>query len=142
MESVQLKSFLKATGHSMHLIPIPEEEAKSIIEQWGKPNSPKDNFIFPIITNSMDEAEQIKTYMQSLARTRKVVKQIAVDLGWDQDINFMTARHSYGLLLQGNDQPLHVIQRALGHKDPKTTQHYLDSLQETKLNELASLTEI
>ncbi len=113
---------------------------KSIIEKWGTKPETADQYIFPILKNEMNSAQQLVAYKQATKMCSKMVTKIAKSNNWDINISFMTARHSFGNLLQKNNQPMHVIQQALGHSDPKTTMHYLSDLQEEKLTEISNFT--
>ncbi len=117
------------------------KNARDIINKWGNADKKKLNFVFPILTEEMDLKRQMITYRQLNQMVSKTSNLIAEEKGWPYRVTFLSARHSFANLLQTDEQPLHVIQQALGHTDAKTTQHYLRNLEEAKLKQLSSLTE-
>jgi integrase len=116
--------------------------ASRIIVRWGNKPRNKDSYIFPIITQDMTPERQIAAYQQTVKMSGQMIKNIGEANKWKGQLNFMSARHSFGNLLQKSNQPLHVIQRALGHTDPKTTEHYLQDLDVSKMYEIAELTKL
>jgi integrase/recombinase XerD len=117
------------------------KHAKAIIEKWATERKTGNEYIFPVLKVEMDPEEKFRRNKQATQNTRKLIKRIAEEKGWEFPINFMSARHSFGNRLNKNKEPLHVIQQAMGHSDPKITLHYLEDLEEEQQIYISSLTD-
>ncbi len=117
------------------------KNALEIIAKWGNADKKKNNFLFPILTDEMDVKTKFRTYRQLTKMISNTSTIISNEKGWPFEVKYQHARHSFSNLLQTEEQPIHVIQQALGHSDYKTTEHYLRSLEESKRKQISSFTE-
>lgn len=63
------------------------------------------------------------------------MKQIAAIANIDANLSTYTSRHSYAIILKNFVVNIALIGETLGHSDLKTTQIYLDSFDNRKIDE-------
>lgn len=116
------------------VIPLPAP-AKKILLKYGTKGKDKDSYIFPFYDNTMDEKRKHDTARQILKNIRKWVNRIGEDLGFEEKVNFQSARHSFATISRNAGVDIEYISKALGHNSLKTTDKYLDSFEEKKIRE-------
>lgn len=112
--------------------------AIAILKQY-KPitGGKKENYVFPILNSEKHiSASQIDN------RIEKINKQINKDLKTIADktkigfhLTTYVARHSYATIMKRSGVSTSIISESLGHHSEKTTQIYLDSFENTVLDE-------
>lgn len=122
------------------LITIPlNEDIVNIINSLGKDGLP-DDFVFPIIDNSMSEERQDAVIRQKI----KIINKWLVKLCEANKLPPMTsywARHSYASLLRKSGVATEMIRELLDHSDLRTTENYLKRFEvdeKRKVNEKAA----
>lgn len=107
------------------------ENVKQILNYFSHDNNPHpDNYIFPILKiNIHNTPTQIEDRIHKVnKRVNKALKLIAKELEIDINLHFYIARHTMASTLKRSGQSVTVIKEIMGHEDEKTTQIYLDSL--------------
>jgi integrase/recombinase XerD len=113
-----------------------QPELKRIVEKYGT-NGKKGDYIFPIFTKDMTEANR-KVRVQNFAKVvREGMQKIADDLKIDEKINFMVARHTYSTRLMRSSAPLKYISDSLGHKSLSTTENYLGGFDQKEVEQFS-----
>jgi integrase/recombinase XerD len=118
----------------LHLLP----EALEIIERLGNSSRKPNDFIFPMLDNSMTPDRLNRTKCRHNRETNKRLSKIGKKLGFDVHLCLNLARHSFATLLKLQESPIAFISEAMGHKNSKTTEHYLKSLPDKNLKQLSS----
>lgn len=95
-------------------------------------------YIFPILNHTIH-----KTNMQQYNRNKKVIlkvnrylKKISQMVGVEVNLTTYVSRHSYVTVLKNSEVNIVLIGGTLGHSDLKTTQIYLDSFENSQINEV------
>lgn len=111
------------------------ESAMKIIDKHNC--SSTTGYIFPILDNSIH-----KTEIQKYNRIHKVMRKVNVALKEiskeiNQEINLTTyvARHTYATVLKRSGVNTSIISESLGHSSEKVTQIYLDSFENSQIDE-------
>lgn len=115
------------------------EDLQNIIDKWGTKNKSPNDYIFPVMDDSMSPLEQ---YSLVTAFTRFIndnMKKITARLGIDKKITTIVSRHSFSTQLKRSGVSTEFIQEALGHTDKKTTENYLDSFENAVKKEYAGM---
>lgn len=102
-------------------------EAKAIIERWGTQPQARDNFVFAVLPAEVTPAKEMELIHQMTKQVNKYIGRIAEAVGIQQHVTTYTARHSFATVLKRSNAPISFISEALGHKDMRTTENYLDS---------------
>jgi integrase len=124
---VRQKTERTAQSRKEICVPITTHLQK-IIERWGNPSLP-DNYIFPILSGDEDAFKlkyKTKYFTRAINRRMGV---IGINLGIG-NISTYTARHSFATVLKRAGINIAYISESLGHKDLKTTEHYLSKFEQ------------
>ena len=108
--------------------------AKGIIERYEGLNG---EYIFPILNDAIN-----KTVEQQFRRIKKItyvvnknLQKIGDKIGLSINLTSYVARHSYATVLKNSGVNVALISETLGHSDLKTTQIYLDSFENSQIDE-------
>ncbi|MDE5852284.1 MAG: site-specific integrase [Alistipes sp.] len=111
-------------------------EAQAIIDKYAN-TLITDNYIFPILNPTVHKTER-----QRKDRIKKVLKsvngelrKIGNELGLVFPLTTYVARHSYASVLKHAGVDVSLISESLGHADLTTTQIYLDSFGNDRIDE-------
>lgn len=102
-------------------------EMKVIIQKWGNTNKSSENYIFPHLKGDETPEEEKTRILTFIGNCNKNMKIIAKKLKINKSISTYTARHTYASVLKLRGANIAYISESLGHKDLKTTEHYLAS---------------
>ena len=115
------------------LTPITE----AIIAKYKQEKSEEDDYIFPILDRNNHKSEQ-----QIHNRLHKVLGHINRELkGWSKRLSISpplttyVARHTYATVLKREGVNVALISESLGHSNIQTTQIYLDSFENSQIDE-------
>ncbi len=111
-------------------------EALRIIERYSKTHA-QDGYIFLIL----DKREH-KTERQILNRVHKVLKKInahlnelGTEIGLNIPLTTYVARHTFATVMKRSGVSMELISESLGHSNLTTTQIYLDSFENSQMDE-------
>lgn len=97
-------------------------------------------YMFPFASSEYEDKWELEDDKNSLnASVNTYLKRIAILAGIDKKVSFHVARHTFAHLMKKHQAAkgqsnIYTIQQALGHKDIKTTQMYLASLEDEAVN--------
>jgi len=127
-------------------------KAINILNQYKKDESKQTDYIFPFLDSNADYAiaitqDEISTMSRTLNEKRlsristnnallnKYIKKVAKQVGITKTVSMHVARHSFATILKRSGVNIAIISEALGHSDLKTTQIYLDSFENSQIDE-------
>ena len=112
-------------------------KAVSIIEKYSRSEHSSDDYIFPIL----DRRKHV-TPQQIFNRTHKALRKVNRELkvlgemiGLQIPLTTYVARHTYATVLKRSGVNIAIISESLGHSDLSTTQIYLDSFENSQIDE-------
>jgi site-specific recombinase XerD len=112
-------------------------EAIEIIKRYNQ-NRKAENYLFPILDNTIHitATQKQNRIHKVLGKIDKYLKDIA-KIAKLHDVNLTTyvARHSFATILKKSGVNIGLISEALGHSDIATTQIYLDSFENSQIDE-------
>lgn len=113
------------------------EPAKVILEKYTHKDHSPDDYIFPILKRGMHLTEQQinDRVHKALVRANRFLKQMSKQLGLSTPITTYYARHSFATVLKRSGVNIAIISESLGHSDLSTTQIYLDSFENSQIDE-------
>lgn len=91
-------------------------------------------YVFPIIRTT-NKAQSYKQYLTALGCYNKYLKILSAKTGLSTNLSSYCARHSWATAARNHNIPLSVISAGMGHSSEKTTQIYLDSLENSILDQ-------
>ncbi|MDF9830674.1 site-specific integrase [Parabacteroides sp. PF5-6] len=119
----------KKTGQEIDVRLTPE--IQEIIDRFA-PEVKNSPYVFPIIRDKGKGA--YRQYENALQKQNCLLKKIAELAGIHKPVSTHCARHSWATAAKYNNFPIAVISEALGHTSERTTQIYLDSLDNSVLD--------
>lgn len=115
----------------MNIKVIVTDEMKTIIKSLGNSEGNDNNYIFPIIDANMDVKKmdsKIHIRNKSINETLEVICR-KLDIA--PKITLSMARHTFANALKQEGVNIAFIQESLGHGSSATTEHYLNSFENT-----------
>lgn len=116
------------------LINLPlSSEALSALEAWKHTGS---NYLFPILS-SVHKTEQMRLNRlhKVITKANNALKQLGEHLQLPVKLTTYVARHSFATVLKREGVSTSIICESLGHSSEKVTQIYLDSFENTQIDE-------
>ena len=112
-------------------------KAAEIIEKYSRSGHSSDDYVFPILDKRVHITPQ-----QIFNRTHKVLRKVNRELkvlgemiGLQIPLTTYVARHTYATVLKRSGVNIAIISESLGHSDLSTTQIYLDSFENSQIDE-------
>lgn len=95
------------------------------------------DYLFPILDNSihLTAEQQIRRIKKVTYVVNKNLKKIGIAIGLSIPLTTYVSRHSFATVLKRSGVSIAIISEALGHSDLKTTQIYLDSFENSQIDE-------
>lgn len=120
------------------LINLPlSSEALSVLEAK---NSIGGNYLFPILSPShKTELMKLNRLHKVITKVNRVLKQIGEELNLPVKLTTYVARHSFATVLKREGVSTSIICETLGHSSEKVTQIYLDSFENSQIDEALAL---
>ena len=112
-------------------------QAKEILAKYSKPDHDEQEYIFPILNRSIHKSEQQihNRVHKVLVHVNKGLREWSYQLGLKTLLTTYVARHTYATVLKRSGVNIAIISESLGHSDLSTTQIYLDSFENTQIDE-------
>lgn len=104
-----------------------EPSIREIMERYRK--KVHATYVLPVICSD-NEQEAYRQYQNKLRYYNKMLKKLSELLGDNIELTSYTSRHSWASVAHKRNVPLAVISDGMGHNSEKTTQIYLDSMNE------------
>ena len=131
----RIRYIRKKTGKE---ISFPLSDAgKAIIRKYSKPDATNADYIFPILDRKIHRTE-----MQRKNRIHKVIGKVNPCLaeigrmaGLETHLTTYVARHTFATVLKRSGVNIAIISESMGHSDIATTQIYLDSFENSQIDE-------
>ena len=111
--------------------------ALEIIGKYRKHDARQDDYVFPILDRRIHKTETQKRdrIHKAMKATNHALKRIGENLGIPIDLTTYVARHSYATVLKRSGVSTAIISESLGHSSEKVTQIYLDSFENSQIDE-------
>lgn len=107
------------------------EELQTLIDFYNEENS---DYLFPIIIKKETDILQYQQIVDARKRYNKRLKEVARICDIKENLTSYVSRHSFASLAKNNDIPLQAISQMMGHTSIKTTEIYLDSLNNDRID--------
>ena len=130
--------YTRAKTKKQIVIPL-QEESMRIISKYSAYSVEQSNYIFPILSSFHKTEIQIANRLYKvLAKVNKALKHIGLELGLPIKLTTYVARHSFATVLKRAGVSTSIISESLGHSSEKITQIYLDSFENSQMEEALS----
>ncbi len=114
-----------------------QEEVQRIIDKYSIDNAKANDYILPILDRKTHKTEQQKynRIQKVLGQVNRNLKIIGQRAKIDITLTTYVARHSYATILKRSGVNTTIISESLGHSSEKVTQIYLDSFENSQIDE-------
>ena len=111
--------------------------ALEIIDKYRKTDARQDDYVFPILDRRIHKTETQKRdrIHKAMKATNHALKRIGEKLDIPISLTTYVARHSYATVLKRSGVSTAIISESLGHSSEKVTQIYLDSFENSQIDE-------
>ena len=131
----RIRYIRKKTGKEISF-PI-SDVGNEIIRKYSRPDATNTDYIFPILDRKIHRTE-----MQRKNRIHKVIGKVNPCLaeigrmaGLETHLTTYVARHTFATVLKRSGVNIAIISESMGHSDIATTQIYLDSFENSQIDE-------
>ena len=123
------------TGKEMNCRLMPQ--AQEIVEKYSRAEATEEDYIFPILDIGTHKTEQqiFNRLHKVLVQVNRELKEWSKRLGLKTKLTTYVARHTYATVLKRSGVNIAIISESLGHSDLSTTQIYLDSFENSQIDE-------
>lgn len=130
--------YIRAKTKKQIIIPL-QEKSKEIISNYSASSANRSGYIFPIFSAYHQSGVQKANRLHKvLAKINRVLKHIGEELDLPIKLTTYVARHSFATVLKRAGVSTSIISESLGHSSEKITQIYLDSFENTQIDEAFS----
>ena len=135
MEDDRIFYYRHKTGKAMTCRLHPK--AIEIITKYVRTEAMTEDYIFPILDRHVHITEQQihNRVHKVLIHINRELKEWSNRLGLVTKLTTYTARHTYATVLKRSGVNIAIISESLGHSDLSTTQIYLDSFENSQIDE-------
>ena len=122
------------TGKKINM--LLSDDANMIIQKYEE-QLIESGYLFPILNRNIHKSDTQKYNRRKkvLLKVNNALKEIAKTTGVKANLTTYVARHSYATVLKNSGVNIALIGETLGHSDLKTTQIYLDSFENSQIDE-------
>ena len=112
-------------------------ETLRIIEKYSNHEHTEEDYIFPILDRRIHVTEQqiYNRIHKVLTKVNRNLKELSTMIGLKTPITTYVARHTFATVLKRSGVNIAIISESLGHSDLSTTQIYLDSFENSQIDE-------
>lgn len=131
----RLQYIRQKTGKKINL-PL-QPKAQDIINKWISPFWDNDDYVFPILDKLVHKTPQQKhnRIHKMIGKVNLNLREISTLTGVSAYLTTYVARHTYATVLKRSGVNIAIISESLGHSDLATTQIYLDSFENSQIDE-------
>ena len=101
-----------------------------IIHRYERSESP---YLFPVVRPEADAAEAYRQYRRGVCRYNRLLKRLGRLVGCSASLSSYAARHSWASQASASNVGLGVISKALGHTQLRTTQVYINDVNDSEV---------
>lgn len=130
--------YIRAKTKKQIITPL-QEKSKEIISNYSTSSANRSGYIFPIFSAYHQSGVQKANRLHKvLAKINRVLKHIGEELDLPIKLTTYVARHSFATVLKRAGVSTSIISESLGHSSEKITQIYLDSFENSQIDEAFS----
>lgn len=131
--------YTRAKTKKQIIIPLQEKAMEIISNYYSVSTAKGSDYVFPIFSElHKTEVQKANRLHKVLAKINKALKHIGEELGLPIKLTTYVARHSFATVLKRAGVSTSIISESLGHSSEKITQTYLDSFENSQMNEALS----
>ena len=120
------------------LISFPvQPPAMAILQKYSKTGQTDEDYLFPVLDRNRHVTQtQIRDRIKKASKAiNNALRKIGKQLNLPIDLTTYVARHSFATVLKRSGVSTSVISESLGHSSERVTQIYLDSFENSQIDE-------
>ncbi len=107
-----------------------KDEMQEIVDKHGVTDT---QYLLPIIET--EDGTERRQYLNKMLSVNRKLKSLAKRLGIQTSLTLYVARHSWASIAREKNVPTSIISKGMGHDSETTTEIYLSSIQNSKVDE-------
>lgn len=124
--------YTRRKTHKLIKLPL-QSKAQEIIKRYQQNGT---HFLFPILSEFHKSLQQQSNRVHKvISKVNERLKVVGKELGIPINLTTYVARHSFATVLKREGVSTSIICESLGHSSEKTTQIYLDSFENSQIDE-------
>ncbi len=124
--------YIRRKTHKLIRLPM-QPKAQEIIERYHNNGA---LFLFPIFSDfHKTEKQQRNRVHKVITKVNKRLNDVGKELELPIDLTTYVARHSFATVLKRSGVSTSIICESMGHSSEKVTQYYLDSFENSQIDE-------
>lgn len=124
--------YTRRKTHKLIKIPL-QLEALELIKRYA---DSENKYLFPILNAfHKTELQRANRVHKVISKVNKQLKEIGKELNISIDLTTYVARHSFATVLKRSGVNTAIISESLGHSSEKVTQIYLDSFENSQIDD-------
>jgi len=125
-------SYARRKTHKLISLPL-QSKVIELIDKYSDENS---KYLFPVLSPfHKTEQQKANRVHKAISKVNKALKSIGKELKLPIDLTTYVARHSFATVLKRSGVSTSIISESLGHSSEKITQIYLDSFENSQIDE-------
>lgn len=127
---------LNTTKERIEVIQVPIiDYVVYMFNKYGNEDKHPDNYVFPVLNNDMTAYDKQRAIDNFIRYVNQHLKPISNDLQLPFKLTTYFARHTFSTLTVQSGKPLEYVQKALGHKNKRTTENYFSGFEDDTLHD-------
>lgn len=112
-------------------------DALTILKKYMRQDAEGEDYIFPILDRKihLTGQQQYNRLQKVRSKINKILKIMGKELKINIKITTYVARHTFATVLKRSGVDIGIISESLGHSELKTTQIYLDSFENSQIDD-------
>ncbi len=111
---------------------------RDILAVWGNKDRRPDSHLFPFLPEGLDPKQEMLVKNQFVKTVNKYMKRIGEAVGITKPLTTYVARHTWATAMKRAGASTDFISEGLGQSNPISTQHYLDSIDDSTKRQYAN----
>ncbi len=127
--------YIRRKTHKLIRLPI-QPNAQAIIDKYISPFWDDKDYVFPILSafHSTEQRQRNRIH-KVITKVNDRLKTVGKELKISIDLTTYVSRHSFATVLKREGVSTSIICESLGHSSEKVTQIYLDSFENSQIDE-------
>ena len=112
-------------------------DALTILKKYMKQDAEGEEYIFPILDRKihLTGQQQYNRLQKVRSKINKILKIMGKELKININLTTYVARHTFATVLKRSGVDIGIISESLGHSELKTTHIYLDSFENSQIDD-------
>lgn len=135
---IRAKTKRTTRSNPLPVVVIVTPPLREIINTWGNADGSPNARLFPFLLDGMNPKQEMLAKNQLVKTVNKYMKRIGEALGITKPMTTYVARHTWATAMKRAGASTEFIAEGMGQTDFRSTQSYLDSLEDEEKRQFAN----